>query len=102
MTDQAAPQQQPPKQPPKVASKHGKANEIIGKFRALAVEIAALGDEATTDHDRADEAERHEGEVLAGAEQVDTQLQEWTVAIEDYRRGILDRNELFTRTVGHG
>lgn len=97
MTDQA---------PQRVSSKDARANEIIANLRkalkGAATEIAALGDDAVHWHEELESAQVHESSVAAEAEEATGLLAEWRIALEDYRRGILDKEEMFLRTVGYG
>lgn len=92
MTDQASQQ--------KVVSRSAAANELIGELRTLAKGIADLGDAREDSEQRMSAAMDSEVTYAEQAEEATGTLIEWTTAIEDYRRGILDRDELFERTVG--
>lgn len=99
MTDQA----------PKATSQDEAANDLIAKLRVVAKGIAAIGDDFIEEQAKTVAAETAMEKALADLhaakveeEDATLTLATWRQVIEDYRRGILDRDELFGRTVGHG
>lgn len=91
--------------PARVVSHDAVANELIAALRqnlaATAKGIAELGNrayEAGVEKHDADEA-THKAENEAAEAQ--DELATWRELLEDYGRGIVDREELLRKTVGH-
>lgn len=86
--------------PDPVASQSSEANDLIGSLRETAQGIKALGDE--NEHLR-EEKDGLMGELHAARtdeERAGAELDEWRELLEDFRRGIRDRDELIEQTIG--
>lgn len=87
----------------KVVTEHEEAAKAIESLRGVAQSLKRIGDELVQSKGLVDEwrgkvetLEREVSEVAA--DQVT--LESWGDLLEDFRRGIVDRDELLERTVG--
>jgi hypothetical protein len=101
MTDQSA----QIAKPSRVSSHDAIANELIAALRqnlaATAKGIAELGNRAYEARVETGDAEHTANEALSAAEVAETELMRWRALLEDYGRGIVDREELLRKTVGY-
>lgn len=91
--------------PARVVSHDAVANELIAALRqnlaATAKGIAELGNRAYDAGVEQNDAEVKTNEALNEKEAAEMELAEWRQLLEDYGRGIVDREELLRKTVGH-
>lgn len=91
--------------PARVVSHDAVANELIAALRqnlaATAKGIAELGNRAYDAGVEKHDAERATNDAAHEAELAQSELAEWRQLLEDYGRGIVDREELLRKTVGH-
>lgn len=88
-----------------------KLREVFKALKEIAGDIKDIGDKASEAPAMFAEAERAKVKMdemdrqlhMARQEAGDAEhtVMDWTDAIEDFRRGILDRDELFRRTIGY-
>lgn len=101
----------------KLESENERANEALDRLRTVLGEIGvhlkpvaqaikALGDELEAKDGQIDDAKNEMDEALARVKEMEEDaeadshiLAEWREAIEDHRRGLVDTDELYAKTV---
>jgi hypothetical protein len=83
-------------EPQKVVTEHEGANAAIAQLRDTAKALKELGDEVLELRSQLASME----EESVATETVSETFEQWTEVLEDFRRGIRDRDELLERTVG--
>jgi predicted nuclease with TOPRIM domain len=90
-------------QPAKVTTQHKEANKAIETLREIATTLKHVGDENVELQEDYERANDHAGELEQQMSEMRADhetLESWRETIEDYQRGILDKGELFDRTIG--
>lgn len=84
----------------KVVSAHSGANDLIGELRSAAERAKVIGDENARLEDELNGALNDNERLRSDEAKASHVLAEWTELLEDFRRGVRERDELIERTVG--
>lgn len=90
----------------KVVTEHPEAAKAIEGLREIAKALKVVGDENVQLKAGSERIATLEGEVdTLGQKLIELQgdgdrLEEWSDLLEDFRRGLVDRDELLERTIG--
>jgi hypothetical protein len=83
----------------KVNSDHALADKVIKSLREAALVVKQMGDDDLEDARRITELEGKIEVFERESADAISQLADWRELIADYERGIIDKDELFRRTI---